>query len=186
MCQEGDKTTMTAPTYAYGVVILPPPDLYRELMAIRQKHPLLRTPSPPHITVKSPFLFRQSGAMVVEEIEAICEQWEPFEIRLSGLGVFRNSILYVRVEETGELSDLHWDLVDGLNGFVETLHDRYDGDSYTPHLTLADRLEPQDLADARRVLSGVRFQRRFLVDRIHLLRGRGRWDITRTFRLGTA
>lgn len=79
-------TAMTRPTYAFGVVILPPPDLYRELLAIRQKHPLLRSFVPPHITVKSPFLFRQSAATVIEKVEAICEQWDPFELHLGGAG----------------------------------------------------------------------------------------------------
>lgn len=175
---------MTSPTYAYGVVILPPPDLYRELLAIRQRHPLLRSVTPPHITVKSPFLFRQSGAMVVEQLEAICEQWEPFEVRLAGLGVFRNSILYVKVGDNPYLNDLHLDLLDALDGYVETLSGRYDGDAYTPHLTLAERLAPEDIADARRILNDVQLNRRFVVDRIHLLRGRGRWDITHTFQLG--
>jgi 2'-5' RNA ligase len=175
---------MTRPTYAYGVVILPPPALYREILAIRQQHPLLRSLTPPHITVKSPFLFRQSGAMVVEQLEAICEATEPFEIRLAGLGVFRNSIIYVRVEEDGALTDLHHRLVEGLDGFVETLSDRYEGDAYTPHLTLADKLAPEDIEPAWRILSAHRFQHRFLVDRVHLLRGKGRWDITRSFPLG--
>jgi 2'-5' RNA ligase len=175
---------MTAP--AYGVIILPPPDLHRELMAIRERHPLLRSVVPPHITVKSPFLFRQSGATVVEQLEAICGRWEPFEVRLSGLGVFRNSILYVRVAENPDLTDLHLDLVEGLDGFVETLQDRYDGGAYTPHLTLAERLNPDDIAEARGILATCRFNRRFVVEKIHLLRGRGRWDVTRSFLLGSA
>jgi 2'-5' RNA ligase len=175
---------MTRSTTAFGVVILPPPDLYRELVAIRQRHPLLRAVSPPHITVKSPFIFRQSGAMVVEQLEAICAQWEPFEIRLGGLGVFRNSIVYLKVAESPELTALHLELVSGLEGFVETLSDRYDGAAFTPHLTLADGLNPEEVAEAKRILADYTFCRRFEVDRVHLLRGRGRWDITRTFKLG--
>ena len=176
---------MTAPTFAYGVVILPPRDLYRDLLALRDRHPLLRSPAPPHITIKSPFLFRQSGAVVVETLEAICERWGPFEIRLSGLGVFRNSILYVRVDESKELNALHQEMLDDLAGFVESLSDRWDGNGFTPHLTVADKLAPNDLSDVRRAVSDFRFHRRFTVDRIHLLRGKGRWDITRSFPLGS-
>ncbi|HYF93685.1 MAG TPA: 2'-5' RNA ligase family protein [Symbiobacteriaceae bacterium] len=177
---------MTRPTYAYGVIILPPPDLYRELLGIRERHPLLRSPVPPHITVKSPFIYRHTGAAVVEQLEAICEHWAPFEVQLSGLGVFRSSILYVKVEESKELDGLHHDLVEGLDGFVETLNDRYDGDAYTPHLTLAESMAPEDLPEAKRALADIRFRRRFVVDRVHLLRGRGKWDITRSFPLGPA
>lgn len=175
---------MTRPTYAYGVIVLPPPDLYRELLAIRERHPLLRSLIPPHITVKSPFLFRQSGAIVMEQVEAICRRWEPFEIQLSGLGVFRNSVIYVKVDENADLAGLHMDMVDGLDGYVETLTDRYDGGAYTPHLTLADKLAPEDLGEAKRALADCRFRRRFLVDEVHLLRGKGKWDIFRSFPLG--
>lgn len=175
---------MTSATYAYGVVILPPPDLYRDLMALREKHPLLRQPAPPHITVKSPFLFRHTGAAVVERMEEICQQWEPFEIRLAGLGIFRNSVLYVRVSESPELNALHQDLVEGLEGFVETLTDRWEGEAFTPHMTLADKLDPEDVVELKRVLADFRLSRRIRVDRIHLLRGKGKWDITRSFPLG--
>ncbi|HEY8347942.1 MAG TPA: 2'-5' RNA ligase family protein [Symbiobacteriaceae bacterium] len=175
---------MTKPVYAYGVVILPPPDLYRELMDLRKQHPLLRSVVPPHITVKSPFLFRQTGARVVEQLEATCERWKPFEIRLGGLGVFQDSILYVRVDKSEELTKLHLEIVEALDGYVETLSDRYDGNQYTPHLTIADRLTPEELIQAKQILKGVRLRRRFTVDRIHLLRGRGRWDLTHTFMLG--
>lgn len=178
---------MTTPTYAYGVVILPPPGFYRELMAVRERTPLLRTPAPPHITMKSPFLFRQTGAHIVERLEAICESWEPFDVQLCGLGVFRNSILYARVRTCDRLHALHQELVQGLDGFVETLTDgRYDGSGFTPHLTLADRLAPEELPAAKRALIDFPLHRRFQVDRLHLLRGRGRWDVTRSFLLGTA
>jgi 2'-5' RNA ligase len=176
---------MTRPTYAYGVVILPPRDLYRELLAIRERHPLLLSPAPPHITVKSPFLFRQTGATVIERMEEVCDRWEPFEVQLNGLGVFRSSVLYVRVEESPDLTDLHAEILDSLDGYIETLQAKYDGGAYTPHLTLADRMDPEDLPEARRALSDCRFRRRFMVNEIHLLRGKGRWDIFRTFPLGS-
>jgi len=184
MDEGGRQPAMTRPTYAYGVVILPPRDLYRELLAIQEKHPLLRSSYPPHITVKSPFLFRHSGATVVEHLEAVCSRWDPFEIHIGGLGSFRNSILYVKVEQSDDLEELHWDVVDGLEGFVENLNDRYEGHAYTPHLTLADNLTADDIVEARKVLANVRFRRRFVVEQVHLLRGRGRWDVTRSFALG--
>lgn len=175
---------MVRATYAYGVVIMPPPDLIREIRSLRERHPLLRSPVPPHITVKSPFLFRASGAQVVERLEAICEEWEPFEIRLCGLGLFRSSILYARVEESERLTQLHKQILDDLEGYIETLQDRYDGEAYTPHLTLADKLAPEDVTEARRLLSDLRVNRRFTVSQLHLLRGKGRWDVMRSFDLG--
>src|SRR2546428_3529503 len=112
---------MGNPTYAYGLIILPPREMYRELLRIRERHPLLQTKAPPHITVKSPFLFRHSGAIVVEQLEEILARWEPFPIRVGGLGVFKRSILYARVSDSPDLQELHTDLVHGLEGVVETL-----------------------------------------------------------------
>ena len=172
------------PTYAYGVVILPPPDLYRKVLSLRKQHPLLDSMTPPHITVKSPFYFRYTGAAVVEKLEEICEQFVPFEIEIRGIDTFRQRVVYARVEDTPELYDLHHALVDGLTGYVETLTDRWDGDGFRPHLTLADKLAPQDIGPVKRLLSDFRPFSRFVVDKVHLLRGRGRWDIFRTFSLG--
>jgi 2'-5' RNA ligase len=175
---------MGNPTYAYGLIILPPLDLYRELLRIRDRHPLLRTKTPPHITVKSPFLFRHSGAYVVDQLREILARWVPFRIRVGGLGVFKGSILYARVAESPDLQELHTDLVNGLEGFVETLTTQYDGHGYTPHLTLADRLTPDDLSEARRILQEYRIGRSFWVEEVHLLKGRGNWEIARSFALG--
>lgn len=175
---------MGNPTYAYGLIILPPRDLYRELLRIRERHPLLRTKFPPHISVKSPFLFRHTGASVVEQLEEILAQWSPFQIRVGGLGVFRRSILYARVSDSPDLQALHRSLVEGLDGFVETLTTQYEGQGYTPHLTLADRLDPDDLVEARRILQDYRIGRSFWVEEIHLLKGRGSYEIARSFSLG--
>jgi 2'-5' RNA ligase len=174
------------PAYAYGVVILPPPDLTRKLLLLRRQHPLLQAQAPPHITVKSPFYFRFTGATVVEQLETICERFVPFEIEIRGTGTFQHRVIYARVEGDPELYDLHQALVDGLTGYVESISERWDGEGFRPHLTLADKLAPTDLEPARKLLSDFRPFARFLVDRIHLLRGRGRWDIVRTFSLGPA
>lgn len=172
------------PTYAYGVVILPPPDLYQKVLSIRKRHPLLQSTAPPHITVKSPFYFRYTGATVVEQLEDICARFVPFEIEINGTGTFRQRVIYARVEGDPELYDLHHALVEGLTGYVEPLTERWDGEGFRPHLTLADKLDPEDVEPARKLLSDFRPFRRFVVDKIHLLRGKGKWDIVRSFALG--
>lgn len=175
---------MAAPIFAYGVVILPPPALRRELEAIRRQHPLLHASVPPHITVKSPFLYRGTGAWIVEILERVCQRHEPFDLELRGIGSFGCEVLYIKVEESAALRSLHQDLVDELAGYAETLNERYEGATYVPHLTLADRLYEEDFAQARRALNGWFPRSRWRVDQIHLLRGKGRWDITRSFPLG--
>lgn len=172
------------PAYAYGVVILPPADLYRKVLSLRKRHLLLSALAPPHVTVKSPFYFRQTGAMVIDQLEEICSRFTPFEMEIRGLGTFRQRVIYAKVEGDPALYELHHALVDGLSGYVESLTDRWDGEGFQPHLTLVDKLSPEDVGPARQLLADFRPFRRFWVDEVHLLRGRGRWDIIRSFPLG--
>lgn len=175
---------MSLQTYAYGVVILPPPDVIRELLTLRKRHPLLQLPSPPHITVKSPFYFRHTGAAVIEELERICAPIPPFQLTLRGLGFFDQSVIFVRVEESPELQALHEAVVDGLVGYVETISERFEKANFTAHITIAEKLTAEDYRAARAALAGYYPRRRFWVEEVHLLRGIGGWDITKTFRLG--
>lgn len=84
------------PAYAYGVVILPPADLYRKVLSLRKRHLLLSALAPPHVTVKSPFYFRQTGAMVIDQLEEICSRFTPFEMEIRGLGTFRQRVIYAK------------------------------------------------------------------------------------------
>lgn len=174
---------MSGPVSAYNIVILPPPDLQRKLMALRQRHPLLRSLAPPHITVKSPFLMRSTVARVVDQLETICEKVPPFPVQLGGLGQFGRSVIYVDVQPSDPLQWLHVDLVEGLLDFVETLNERWDGEGFNPHLTLAESLDPQDFPEVRKALQGMRLRRRFMVSQLHLLRGHGHWAVMRSFPL---
>lgn len=175
---------MGQPVFAYGIVILPPPALRRELNDLRRRHPLLHASVPPHITVKSPFLYRGTGAWVVDILERVCARHEPFEMEMRGIGSFGTEVLYVKVEENPALRALHADLLEELTGYAETLNERYEGASYVPHLTIADQLHPADFAEAKKVLNGWFPRTRWEADSFHLLRGKGRWDITRSFPLG--
>jgi len=174
---------VSAPAFAYGIVVLPPPDVQRQLLEARKRHLLLQGVRPPHITVKSPFVMRHTAARVIDQLEAICEGFAPFEVTLGRIGQFGSSILYLSVLEEGPLRTLNAQLVEGLSGFVETLNQRWDGVGYNPHLTLAERLEPEDLSPLRRTLTGLKLRRRFLVERLYLFGGKERADMTRSFEL---
>lgn len=171
--------------YAYGIVILPPPGLHRELMLLRKKHALLRSVSPPHITVKAPFVPRGTLALVTDRLEEISSRIEPFEIRVNGLGTFGSKVIYVRVEKSPELRRLHSLLLEGLEEYIECISDKYEGQNYTPHLTVAEKLATEDFEPAWAAMARFRPRLRFMVEHLHILRGQGRWDIARSIRLGT-
>lgn len=160
-----------ATAQTYGVVLLPPPELSRELMRLRRAHPVLRSRSVPHVTVKSPFLCRHTPALVLERLAELLDPVAPFELELDGLGAFGQEVIYARVAPSPALADLHRRVVEGLDGMVETLTERYEGAGYVPHLTLVEKLRPDDFPLAWKALAGFRARGRFRVDRLHLLRG---------------
>lgn len=177
---------MSRAVSAYGVVILPPPAVRREVEALRRKLPVPAPPLPVHITVKAPFLYRGTGAWVVDILEAVCARFEPFTLELRGLGSFGTEVIYIQVEESEPLRALHQTLITELTGYVETLTDRYEGYTFLPHLTLVDKLVPEEYYRARQALNGSFFPRlRLPVSQLHLLRGQGRSNIARTILLGS-
>jgi 2'-5' RNA ligase len=169
---------------AYGLVVLPPPAFKRELLELRKRHPLLRSVAPPHITIKSPFIYRATGAIIVEKLEAVCQKFAPFPLQVGGIGSFGTSVLYLKVAETPELMDLHHRLVEELEGFVETFRPEHDGAGFHPHLTISEKLIAEDFQMLRQALGDYRPRAEFWVDQIHLLRGYGSWQITRSIPLG--
>lgn len=169
---------------AYGLVVLPPPDFKRELLELRKRHPLLRSIAPPHITIKSPFLVRSTMALIVEKLEAACADFSPFPIEVGGIGAFGNSVLYLKVAESPELTDLHLRLVEELDGFVETFRDDHDGRGFNPHLTISEKLIAEEFAMLRQALGDYRPRAEFWVDKIHLQKGYGSWEVARSFPLG--
>lgn len=156
----------------------------RQLKKLATLHPLFRHQVPAHITVKSPFYLRSTGAIVGDHLEEVCEQVEPFELQIHGLASFETSVIYARVDDSPALRQLHLRLLDALEGYVETITDRYEGTGYTPHLTIASRLRRDEFTEAWRSLAGYGLHGTILVDRVHMLRGHHAWQVTRSFRLG--
>lgn len=165
----------------YGVVILPPPELTRELLRLRCAHPVLRSRSLPHVTVKTPFLCRHTPALILDHLAEVVADVPPFELQLDGLGAFGQEVVYARVTPSPALGDLHRRVVEGLRGMVETISERHEGNGYVPHLTLVEKLRPEDFPVAWKALAAYRARARFRVERLHLLRGT---EATRSVHLG--
>lgn len=169
----------------YSVVIIPPAPIRAQIVRLRRLSPLLDSALPPHITVKSPFFLRQTGARVLEQIRLICSSHPAFPVQLRGLGCFEDAVIYVPVVPTQELQWLHVHLDEGLAGFVETIADDHDQGGFSPHLTLASKLSPTEFAKLWPLLSNRTFEWEFLVDRVYLLSGPPRYRLERAVELAT-
>lgn len=167
----------------YSIVIIPPQPVRKQLLRLRRLSVLMDGGFPPHITVKSPFFLRQTGARVLDQIQLIGERHDPFSLALSGLGSFDDSVIFVPVVCNPSLNRLHQELVEGLAGFVETISDEYEGANYSPHLTLAAKLTPAEFAHIWPKLAAQHLRWEFVVDRLYVLGSMPRSRIYRTVSL---
>ncbi|MGB9866596.1 MAG: 2'-5' RNA ligase family protein [Bacillota bacterium] len=168
---------------SYSVVIIPPPPVRTRLVKLRRLSPLLDSALPPHITVKSPFFLRQTGARVLEQIRRICSTLPSFPIQLKGIGSFESTVIYVQIVPSQELVTLHTRLEEALAGYVEPIVEEHDPREFSPHLTLASKLSPAEFSKLRALLSGRTFEWEFSVDRVYLLSGPPRSRIERSVEL---
>ncbi|HHV78565.1 MAG TPA: 2'-5' RNA ligase family protein [Firmicutes bacterium] len=153
----------------YSIVIIPPQSVRNQLIRLRRMSLLMDGMYPPHITVKSPFFLRQTGARVLDQIQLISRNHSPFPLVLSGLASFDESVIYVPVANNPSLKKLHEELVEGLAGYVETISEDFDGPNYSPHLTLAHRLTQSEFARIWPRLITQNFHWEFLVDKLYVL-----------------
>ena len=98
---------------------------------------------PPHISLKQPFRIKDLSALE-SYMQELADSILPFEVLLTELQVIPISfegmgygLLWIDVEQTRELRNLHNRLNDGLNRrFGHTPAD-FDGESYHFHMTIA-------------------------------------------------
>jgi 2'-5' RNA ligase len=157
-----------------GLIYRVPPRLWRplqnvqkELRAVdsRQFYP---NPGNFHIPVKGlgyleEEIDRDKYERTLSKIQRIISEFNAFEIRLRGLGVFPTGI-YARVEDDGKFKAINERIFQELRGQVDS--SRYDAEAFVPHVTLAsfntkdvtkllDKIDSTSLKDYDFGLAGV-------------------------------
>jgi 2'-5' RNA ligase len=119
----------------------------------------------PHITVKAPCGL-SSDAAWLPTVKKVCQHFAAFQVQIDGIGSFGNSVLFLRVLSPG-LINLHNYLIDELGTSSADQNACYEGNQYSPHLTLLQTRtdtftqEVKDVA-ARRFGASVIFDANFL------------------------
>jgi 2'-5' RNA ligase len=133
-------------------------------------------PSAPHITVVAHVGLE--AAPVVEAVAPVIAAGEPFSVHAHGYGVFAGGepsglSLHVPVVRSGELDDLHRRLHDALRAAGAEIAGWCTPETWSPHITLADReLEPATLGAAvARLVRRPHPSWRIPVDRVALTGG---------------
>jgi 2'-5' RNA ligase len=111
---------------AIDVAILPPPDISRraiELSATLPRHESvglrLGGDMRPHITLTQQFVQRQEIDTVLDRVGSALAGWAPFRMTITGAGRWGSSV-WMAINGTPELTELHRQLMDALHAFERT------------------------------------------------------------------
>ncbi len=177
----------------FAVVAFGTPEVVAAVEEIRRALPPSGRPIlPAHVTVKGTFVEPTDLDQIVARTRACCASAQPFTLTTSELHVWSDeaggSVLF-EIEESPELTRLHWQLVEQLKGLATTIYYGEDIGSYRPHLTVVQQI-PAEAAEAAvpaiERLSPDGFT--FLVTETALVGRRGgtAWETLTTFPLGTS
>jgi 2'-5' RNA ligase len=126
----------------YFLALVPPAEIHEKAQEIKIrirdefgiKYALK---SPPHITLKMPFSYNEAKEeLLVEKLREHLKTQEPFSIKIAGVGVFGNRVIFLSVEKSGQLLQLQQQLkvfCKRTLNLTDELSDR----NFHPHLTLA-------------------------------------------------
>lgn|GEM_PF-1286505 len=166
-----------------------------------------------HITLLGPFLFHppETPGQVatqpvfgenqntptsdfVSRVRSVCRNWEPFSVRLHGLGVFKGQndhLIYIQIAEPQTLIALHNELLKAVEGLITPQDERYRKwcvTSYQPHVTLGLGLTDRELEEFLHTGTLHPFDESFEVSGLWLAQQapNGPWQYITEFPLGTS
>lgn len=128
---------MPTKTYTTAVVIIPPPEMWSSIQAIRAAHDRHMRRWMSHVTLLYPFRPKAEFDMLVSQFEQVCGAIKPFELTLAGFDLFahssRNATVYLAPTPNHNLVQLQT----ALWHVVPDCDDTRRGGRFTPHLTIA-------------------------------------------------
>lgn len=165
----------------YGIVIFPSKSLQDLANSYRKRYDTHYALVPPHITLTSPF--EKTDVSIKElsdQISTAAKEFKQFQINISKFSSFKpvNNVIYLKVEPSKEIVDLH----DALDNLLETKSEY----AFVPHVTVGQELSNDEFSDVFGSLRMQTVNHTEMVDRIHLLYQleNGSWTVYETFRLG--
>jgi 2'-5' RNA ligase len=173
----------------FFVAILPSDEISKEVTEFKKhaaehfesSHALK---SPPHVTIFPPFRWNESKLKLLEkEIKLEAQKTSGFYIQLINFSSFAPRVIYVDVEKSAELLNLHKSL---KKRFLQEL-DLSDKSphKFSPHMTVAFKdLKRPFFLRAWAHYSQIRYERIFKVRDLVLLKHNGQhWEIFKSFPL---
>ena len=126
----------------------------------------------PHITLVRPGTALAEEAAIVDHFSELKLALRPPRIESSGIGVFLNAayanVVYLKVELSPELTELHRTLKTQMDSFIE---DNQAVDNFVPHVTLANNIADKQTVD--QIIDEVaddKLDLHFILSEVHLFR----------------
>lgn len=141
-------------THESAVVLIPPPEVWGPIQAIRRVHDRQFRRWMPHVTLLYPFLRREALAAARPEAEAALAAVEPFDLELARSDAFHHrggtTTVWLAPEPKDELVAVQAAL---LGRFPECDATARFASGFTPHLSVGQARGEDALAALRRALA---------------------------------
>ncbi|MGG3799497.1 YjcG family protein [Metabacillus fastidiosus] len=166
----------------YGIVLFPSKEIQDAVNSYRKRYDTNYALIAPHVTIKSAFFATDEEIKpIVQELHKIAEDTQPIKLNIQKVSSFSpvNKVIYLKIEPTKQLLDLHSKLHSGI------LDEKPDY-SFVPHITVGQNLSEDEHSDVLGSLKMRNFEHEETVDRFHLLYQleNGTWTVYDTFLLG--
>jgi 2'-5' RNA ligase len=185
---------LSLPERLFFIALLPPLEVQEYANQVKQVfaeqyHSRAALKSPPHVTLQPPFKWRwEQVEELGRSLRQFASQHRPVPMRLSGFGAFAPRVIYIHVERTPELLELHRAVLAHMEANLSIVDAVGKTRPFAPHLTVGFR----DLTRPNFKAAWAEFQHQtvefdFLVSQITLLHHTGsQWLPLEHFNLGTA
>jgi 2'-5' RNA ligase len=167
----------------YFIALVPPSPLYDEAQQWKeymsdhyQSRAALK--SPPHITLHMPFEWKEKKEeQLIFSLQKFGKGRTPFTVVFNGFSCFEPRVIFIQVEQSHGLKDLHDQLFRYCKQKLNLFNANYHDQPFHPHLTIAFRdLKKQRFADAWNEFRNKSFHGSFAADKITLMKHDGqRW-----------
>lgn len=139
--------------------------------------------SPAHVTLKMPFRWNEAKEdKLIDKLEKFLGEKEGFRLSFKGIGRFGRRVIFIRVEENGDLDLLQKDLSRFIKQELKLIEELSDK-SYTAHMTVAFKDIKDNIFDeSLKYVKEKGFFAEMAVSKIALLKkGEKNWFVVREF-----
>jgi 2'-5' RNA ligase len=166
----------------YGLALFPSKKLQDIANSYRKRYDPNYALIPPHITLKNAFEASEENLKsIVHELHKIASKVSSFPLNVTKVSSFHpvNNVIYLAVESTSELEDLHNQMHQGLLKSEKEY-------AFVPHITIGQKLSDDEHSDVLSSLKMMNINHQETVDRFQLLYqlDNGSWTVYETFHLG--